>query len=75
MNYESLDVKNILDGKGFWKAMKPFLSDKSTIFSQICIENNKGIISDVFDLSCLKSLVPFSRMLLDHSVSSQMNII
>ena len=36
--YESLDMKNVLDSKEFWKTMRPFLSDKSTIFSQIRIQ-------------------------------------
>ena len=31
--------------------MRPFLSDKSTVFSQISIEKNNRIISDDFDLS------------------------
>ena len=34
--YESLDMKNILDGKEFWKTMRSFLSDK--FFLQISIE-------------------------------------
>ena len=32
--YESLDMKNVLDIKKFWKMMRPFLSDKNTVFSQ-----------------------------------------
>ena len=32
-NYESLDMKNVLDSKEFWKTMRPFLSDKNTVFS------------------------------------------
>ena len=35
--YESLDMKDILDSKEFWKTMRPFLSDKNTVFSQISI--------------------------------------
>ena len=31
--------------------MGPFLSDKNTVFSQICIEKNSRIISDDFVLS------------------------
>ena len=27
--YESLDMKNVLDSKKFWKTMRPFLSDKN----------------------------------------------
>ena len=46
---ESLDMKNVLDS--FWKTMRPFLSDKNTVFSQIIIEKNNRIISDDFDLS------------------------
>ena len=47
---ESLDMKNVLDSKKFWKTMGPFLSDKNTVFSQISIEKNNRIISDDFDL-------------------------
>ena len=36
--YESLGVKNVLDSKEFWKTMRPFLSDKNTVFLQISIE-------------------------------------
>ena len=43
--YESLDMKNVLDSKKFWKTMGFFLSDKNTVFLQISIEKNSGIIS------------------------------
>ena len=36
--YEFLDLKNVLNSKEFWRTMRPFLSDKSTVFSQISIE-------------------------------------
>ena len=49
--YESLDMKNVLGSKEFWKTMRPFFSDKNTVFSQISIEKNNRIISDDFDLS------------------------
>ena len=49
--YESSDIKNVLDSKDFWKTMRPFLSDKNIVFSQISIEKNSRIISDDFDLS------------------------
>ena len=48
---ESLDTKNVLDSKEFWKTMRPFLSDRNTVLSQISIEKNNWIISDEFDLS------------------------
>ena len=35
--YESLDMKNVLDSKEFWKTMRPFLSDKNTVLPQISI--------------------------------------
>ena len=70
-NYESLDMKNVLDSKEFWKTMSPFLSDKNTVFSQISIEKNNRIISD--DLICLKSLALSLKLLLGRSMSSQMN--
>ena len=44
-------MKNFLCRKEFWKKMRPFLSDKSTVLSQINIEKNNRIISDKFDLS------------------------
>ena len=43
--YESLDMKNVLDSKKFWKTMGFFLSDKNTVFLQISIEKKSGIIS------------------------------
>ena len=43
-------MKNVFDSKKFWKTMRPFLSDKSTVFSQISEEKNNRIISDDFDL-------------------------
>ena len=49
--YESLDWKNVLDSKEFWKTMRPFLSDKNTVFSQISIQKNNRVISDDSDLS------------------------
>ena len=49
--FESSDIKNVLDSKEFWKTMRPFISDKNIVFSQISIEKNKRIISDDFDLS------------------------
>ena len=49
--YDSLDLKNLLDSKEFLKTLRPFLSDKNTVFSQISIEKNKRIMSDDFDLS------------------------
>ena len=49
--YESLDMKNLLDGKEFWETMRPFWSDKSTVLSQISIEINNRSISDDFDLT------------------------
>ena len=48
--YESLDMKNVLDNNEFWKTMRPFLSDKNAVFSQISIETNSRITSDDFHL-------------------------
>ena len=50
-SYESLDMKNVCDSKKFWKTMRPFLSEKNTVFSRISIEKYNRIISDDFDLS------------------------
>ena len=44
-------MKNVLDSEKFWKTMRPVLSGKNTVFSQITIEKNNRIISDDFDLS------------------------
>ena len=44
-------MKNVLDCKEFWKTMRPFLSDKNKVFSQISMEKNNRIISDDFELS------------------------
>ena len=35
---ESLDMKNVLGSNEFWKTMRPFLSDKNTVFPQLSIE-------------------------------------
>ena len=50
-SYESLDMKNVCDSKKFWKTMRPFLSEKNTVFSRISIEKYNRIISDDFDSS------------------------
>ena len=44
-------MKKVLDSKGFWKMMRPFLSDKNIIFLQISSQKNNRIISYPFDLS------------------------
>ena len=31
--YETLDMKNILDSKKFWKTIEPFLSDKNSFLT------------------------------------------
>ena len=66
-------MKTVLDSKEFWKTMRPFLSDKNTVFSQVGIEKINRVISDNFDLS--GDLALSLKMLLGRSVSSQMNII
>ena len=65
-------MKNGLDKKQFWKTIKPFLSDKNTIFLQISLEKNNKIASDKFDLS--EEFTTFFKMLSDRSLLSQMNI-
>ena len=44
-------MKNVLDSKKFWKTMRPFLSDKNTVFSKISKEKYNWNISDNLDLS------------------------
>ena len=44
-------MKTVLDSKEFWKTMRPFLSDKNTVFLQVGIEKINRVISDNFDLS------------------------
>ena len=36
--YESLDMKSVINRTEFWKTMRPFLSDKNTLFSRINTE-------------------------------------
>ena len=60
--YESLDIKNVLDSKNFWKTMGPFLSYKNTVFSQISIEKITELYLMI--LFCLKSLALSLKMLL-----------
>ena len=43
-------MKKVLDSKGFWKMMRPCLSDKNIIFLQISSQKNNRIISYPFDL-------------------------
>ena len=69
--YESLDMKNVLDSKKFWKTMRPFLSDKNTVFSQTNIKKKLYLMI----LICLKSLALSLKMLLGRSMQNQMNII
>ena len=65
-------MKNIFDSQEFRKTMKPFLSHKKTVFSQISIETNNKNLSDNFYLSDKFRTL---RILSDHLMSSQMNII
>ena len=52
MRYEKRYLmKNVLQSKEFWKTMRPVLSYKNTVFSQISIEKNTLIISNDFNLS------------------------
>ena len=44
-------MKNVLNSKEFWKIIRPFLSDKNPVFSEISIEKKTQIIPDEFDLS------------------------
>ena len=63
--YESLDMKNVLDRKEFLKMMRPFLSAKNTVFSQISIEKITELYLMIW--ICLKSLALSLKMLLGHS--------
>ena len=44
--YSTLDVKNITDNKTFWKAVKPFLSDKVTSTQKITLIDNDKIVKN-----------------------------
>ena len=59
--YESLDMKNVLDSKKFWKTMEPFLSDENTVFSQISLKTLTELYLTI--LICLKSLALSLKML------------
>ena len=37
-------MKNVLDSNEVWKTMRPFLSDKNTVFLKISIGKNNQII-------------------------------
>ena len=65
--YEPLDRKNVLDSKEFWKILS------ETVFLQISVEKITELYLMI--LICLKSLALSLKMLLGHSMSSQMNII
>ena len=47
-------MKNFLGNKEFWETIRPFLSDKNTVFSQISIKKKKLYL---MTLICLK-IVP-----------------
>ena len=57
-------MKNVFNSKEFWKTMRPFLSDKNTIFLQISTEKNNQIIY-LMTLICLKSLALFLKFFED----------
>ena len=44
--YNNLDLNEIADNKKFWKTVKPFLSNKSTLTSQITLVDENNIISE-----------------------------
>ena len=48
---ENIRTKNVSDSKEFSKTMRPFLSNKNTMYSQFSLEKDNGIVSDNFDLS------------------------
>ena len=48
-------MKNVLESKEFWKTMRPFLSDKNTVFSLIIIEKKQNKLCLMTSI-CLKSL-------------------
>ena len=66
-------MKNVLDCKELWETIVTFFCEKNAVFLQISIGKNNRIISDVFDLS--EEFSTFLKMMLGHSMSSQMNII
>ena len=68
--FESSHMKHGFECKEFWKTMKIFLFNKKTVFSQICIEKITELY--LMTLICLKILVSFVKILLDCSMSSQM---
>ena len=69
--YESLDMKNALDIKEFWKTMRPFLSDKNAVFSQVSIGKKNKLY--LMTLTCLKSLALSLKMLLGRLMSNQLS--
>jgi len=44
--YSTLDEKNVMDNKQFWKTVKPFLSDKTTNDNKIILVENDEILTD-----------------------------
>ena len=49
--YERLDLKNVTNYKEFWKAVKPFLSEKVTFFPKMLLVEKVEIISDEFKIA------------------------
>ena len=44
--YENLDVKKVTDSKKFWKTVKPFLSDKNAMKTDIVLVEGDNIIQE-----------------------------
>ena len=59
-------MKNVLDSKEIWETMRPFLSDKNIVFSQISVKKLTEVYLMI--LICLKSLALSLKMLLGRSM-------
>ena len=44
--FNSIETDNIVNGKKFWKTVKPFLTDKGTVSNKITLIENNEIISN-----------------------------
>ena len=49
--YSNLNVKDIVDNKKFWKAVKSFFSDKSNNFENISLIENGNLLTDDFEIA------------------------
>ena len=49
--YSSLNIKDIIDSKKFWKTVKPLISDKCNVSNKINLVENDNLVSDDYEIA------------------------